>query len=172
MSCLFPSEFHLRAPIFLLALDPSLHRLFHPRFTTPVHDPIQSSRTLSTKHFPHRISVPIPRSRLRSKSYSPVDLVCSYFGFLYVLISASHRLKRPLSSSLHRILHHFTSIPPNRSKLVAYVASSVVLHISRLSVALCSFLIGGGSSNHVYKFTTLTLSLLIFTTACVSYPRS
>ena len=35
-----------------------------------------------------------------------------HLGFMYILVVSSRRLKRPLSSSLYRTLHHFTSIPP------------------------------------------------------------
>lgn len=121
--------------------------------------------TKSTKHFLPRIFVPIrhPLSRpLSHRTRQP-----TLFGSLCILVFASHRLKRPSTSSPHRTLHRFTSILL-RGKFVTFVGFPAT---SR------SFFIYGGSptDQHVsVKFTLPSRRFPLFsspTTPCISYPR-
>ena len=89
-------------------------------FTTPSKVLVHESHPIHQAFFSNRIFVPIRHSRSRSRSHSHHTRQPTFFGFLYILVFASHRLKRS-STSFHPTLHHFTSILLNRGKLVTFI---------------------------------------------------
>ena len=97
--------------------DPATRPRSRPHSKSSFTNPIQSTKHLSPSHF-----VPIRHSRSRSHSHHTRQP--TFFGFLYNLVFAAHRLKRSSSKSFHPTLHHFTSILLNRGKLVTFVGLS------------------------------------------------
>lgn len=159
--------------------------LSHPRFTTQRLDPFTTLSNLLVhesypvhRASPHRIFVPIytPHPCARSKRTRQSTFLVFHLGFMYILVVSSRRLKRPLSSSLYRTLHHSTSILPIPGTSLYSISRPFAFlgFLSGFSFTLHLRRIPQSSSHPLYLTNSYSPHAIAFftpTTACVSYPR-
>jgi hypothetical protein len=181
-----PATDHIPPTLDALSVSLSIHDL---TTTQPVHDPTQSSTRRIISHPPSILScspshfVPIYRIILagRRPRFFPTLTSCpSSF-------SPHGRLKRPPPSSLHRTLHHLTSILPIPGTSVPFIGRPFAfLGLFSGGFSFKPFCFPGGSLQSKFMCTLLSrnsyirpliasavpLSSFPFAAACVSYPRS